>query len=91
MVLGRRPHQRRFAEPLLARIDIGATRREQPHGGHAARPCGGHQCRLAFGVGAVGAHAGVEHHLDERGAAVARRQTERRDAVSIRGGRARAG
>ena len=30
MVFGRGPHQRRLAEPVFVRVDVGATLRQQP-------------------------------------------------------------
>ena len=67
VVLGRRPHQRRLAEPRFARVDVGATRRSSCTRRDAARARGRHQDRLALRRCALsGARAGLEQHVDDR-------------------------
>ena len=68
MVFGRRPHQRRLAEPVLPRVDVGAAAQSAP------APPSTLPVRdavistgLAFGGRGVRIGAGLEQRVDDRG------------------------
>ncbi len=90
MILGRRPHQRRLAQELLAGVDDGAGFEQQLDGLGTARPRGGHEDRLAGLDLRLRIGAGLEQDFDEIAAGIVRGQRQRRHAVPVRGIRVRA-
>ena len=90
VVLGGGPHHRGLAEPFLARVDVGAARREQlaPPRRCRCAPRSSAPARLRRSAcSALG--AGLQQRVERRGAAVGRGQRERRDAVAVGGLRVR--